>query len=118
MNTTIIGGGGDDKSAEVVELPVKFKHPVEEGRFLKEVLYPGKCWHDKGPFLVDLTLATVECASCKEKLNPMWVLDHLARKETHWHAMRARYAQEMARLAARSSTKCQHCKKLTRISSA
>jgi hypothetical protein len=103
---------------KIVELPVKFKNPVEAGRYLKEVSYPGKCWHEKGPFIVDTTLATVECGMCKEKLNPMWVLDFLARKETHWHSMRARYAEEMARLAARSKTKCQHCHKITRISHA
>lgn len=58
----------------------------------------------------------VECGGCGAKLDPMWVLQLLAHKETQWERTRQRYHEEMQRLAKRSRTTCEHCGKMTAIS--
>ena len=98
----------------VIKLSAPFKKPVPEGQFL--MVGPMPCCHFNGPFIVDDTLAEVTCGKCQAKLNPMFVLKQLAHQETRWHESMRRYQGEMKRLDERSSTKCQHCKKLTRIS--
>ena len=103
----------DEIKPTVVDLGVKFKKPHPEDLTLI-VGYP-KCYH--GPFVVDSDAAEVTCGKCGEKLNPMVVLHRLALKESQYHAAAARYQEEMKRIAERSSTKCRHCGKMTRISS-
>lgn len=107
-------GMGDSDVKVVIDLGVKFKKPFPEDLTLI-VGYP-KCYH--GPFIVDSDNAEVTCGKCGEKLNPMVVLDRLARKESQYRATAERYQEEMKRLAERSRTKCQHCGKMTRISGA
>jgi hypothetical protein len=102
----------DTPSAPVLLLPVKPRDNDTE-RVLTAV-YGGKCWHKR--FIIDDKLEYVECRDCKEKLNPMFVLNALAQKEHRYHELHARYHDELARLAARSRTTCQHCGKITRIS--
>lgn len=46
----------------------------------------------------------------------MFVLERLMQKESRWRETRMGYQEDMRRLAERSSTKCQHCHKMTRIS--
>jgi hypothetical protein len=100
--------------APVVTLPVKQRdHDIE--RVLTEVA-GAKCFHRR--FTVDDKLQEVECRDCKEKLNPMFALIQLSRQETRYHELHARYHDELARLAARERTKCEHCAKMTRISRA
>lgn len=106
----------DPPAAEVVKLNVPFKPPVAEEQFLVQA--PHTCSHHSGPFLIDDTLAEVTCGRCKQKLNPMFVLKQLMYSESRWHASFARYQGEMKRLSERSKTKCEHCKKMTRISGA
>lgn len=104
----------DDK---ITQFPIKHKKPTPEDRTLlspHEVGKFGKCQHPS--FVVDEALAEVECAVCKEKLNPVWVLARLASKDRRMHEASIRYREEMARLAERERTKCQHCGQITRIS--
>jgi DNA-directed RNA polymerase subunit RPC12/RpoP len=85
----------------------------DTGRVLQ--IAPGmKCWHKR--FIIDETLDTVECRDCGEKLNPMYALKTLARQESQYHQYHARYQDELRRLSERSKTKCEHCRKMTRIS--
>jgi uncharacterized protein YeaO (DUF488 family) len=77
-------------------------------------IFPRKCWHER--FLIDPQKAEVECADCGERLNPMFALEQLARKETKYHEFHARYQDEMQRLKERSRTKCENCGQMTRIS--
>ena len=98
----------------VVPLPVRFKDAGPEERVF-EIVHTTKCWH-RAQFIVDESLATVECGACHEKLNPMWVLNTLAKEDRRMHEAHDRYKDEMRRLTERSSTKCQHCQKMTRIS--
>lgn len=102
----------DTSKDGVVELKVPFKKPIPEDRSLD--LVRSKCWH--GPYEIDEAAAEVTCKACGEKLNPVWVLKQLAHKESRYHETAARYQDEMRRLTERSRTKCEHCRRLTRIS--
>lgn len=103
-------------SDKIIDIPVKFKNKPEGDRLLRNVLYDRKCDHRAGTFLIDTSLEHVTCSLCNEKLNPMWVLEHLALQETKWHHAQALYQEQMARLADRQKTKCQHCGQMTKIS--
>lgn len=100
----------------VTKLPVKFRKPPEETRALFAPWEVGKskpCYHNS--FVVDPEKSEVECAKCGEKLNPMWVLSHLATADRNMADNFKRAQEAMSRLEDRSRTKCQHCGKLTRI---
>ncbi len=106
-----------DDGDNVKRLPVRFKNPAPEERTLlwpHEVGKLEKCHHDK--FVIDQARAEVECGSCGEKLNPMWVLNSLTARDSRFHAAHFRHADEMKRLTERERTKCQHCGQMTRIS--
>ena len=106
-----------DDGDNVKKLPVRFKNPVPEDRtllFPHEVGKWDKCHHEK--FVIDSSKAEVECGTCGEKLNPMWVLGRLAGCEANFHETHTRYAEEIKRLSERTRTKCNNCGKMTRIS--
>ena len=98
----------------VTDLPIT---PRDNSTMRVLQVVPGmKCFHRR--FVVDDTLAEVECADCHEKLSPMWVLRQLAQKENRYHELAARYQDQMKRLAERSRTKCRKCGQMTEISNA
>ena len=71
------------------------------------------CRHSK--FLVDETLDYVECGLCGKHLNPMWVLGQLCSRES-LAQQRVDSLHEIAKnIEGKVRTKCQHCKKMTRI---
>jgi len=74
------------------------------------------CKHTQ--FTIDRQLAHVKCRQCGETLDPMFVLLQLASDETMYHQFHKRYEEELSRLRKRQKTKCQHCKRITRISDA
>lgn len=104
----------DDVTADILAFPGHKKAPVEDGPYLQQVA-PGGCWHNAG-FIVDEKKEQVECKACGERLDPLWVLRQLCSQETRWRRHALQYQDEMARLAARQRTKCQHCGQMTRIS--
>lgn len=76
------------------------------------------CRH-RGPFLVDTTLACVECGDCGAMLNPLYVLELLACNETYW-ILRKRDLQQHVdylekEIEGRTRTKCVHCGNMTPI---
>lgn len=99
----------------IVELPVKVRPSLDEQPFLQPVPHT-KCRHFRGPFEIDLDAGKCRCKECGEEVAPMFVLKQLMRQESTWLSTRAAYQDEMKRLAERSSTKCQHCGEMTRIS--
>lgn len=105
----------DTGDATVVQLPVKHRN-LEGGPMLNPVPF-SKCTHWKGPFEVDVDGGKCKCLSCDAEVSPMFVLESLMRKESQWMQAHDRYHDEMARLAARTRTKCTHCGQITRISS-
>lgn len=120
----------DDK---VKRLNVRFKKPPEEDAPQLVVVdkFDG-CNHmffyksgDGRPgrmqdvqYLVREGETEVECGNCGTKLDPMFVLQRLANKETQWRRNAEQYQDEMKRLHERTKTKCQHCGGMTRISDA
>jgi ribosomal protein S27E len=100
----------------ITKLPVTFRKPPEEGRVLFrpwEVGKRGGCDHSS--FVVDEKSSTVECATCGEKLNPMWVLQYLASEDRRFKENQKRAQEVMASMNARVRTKCEHCGQMTRI---
>lgn len=75
--------------------------------------------YEHGPFLLDEELATVECGTCHEKLNPVQVLIAYARNESRIGArfQAAKLAVEKALFKAerQNRVRCEHCDRLTRI---
>lgn len=76
------------------------------------------CSH-KGPFTVDSKLGTVECGDCGALLNPMYVLERLALKETYWNQRQkdlTEYLTEINKeIEDRTRTRCTHCNNMTAI---
>lgn len=104
----------------VTRLPVRFREPPPTDRVLlgpyEIPLGDSTCSHTFVQYMVDPSLAEVVCGKCKARLNPMWVLEQLARADRR-HAESQKAAREaQKRLDERSRTKCQHCNKMTRIS--
>lgn len=104
----------DISGANIAQLPVKYKKPVEGERFLTPV-EPGKCSH-WGPFEIDTKGGQCKCLKCGEPVAPMYVLERLMSQESQWMQTLARYQDEMKRLDERSKTKCRHCGQMTVIS--
>lgn len=97
----------------VVEFPKRPK--ARDTKPLTMVQFDGGCRHLQ--VIVDEKKAEVECAHCHEKLNPIWVLGQYAREDdrlvNRWASLRA----EARLLQDRVRTTCQHCQKMTRITS-
>lgn len=105
----------DDKD-NISKLPVRFKQPAPEGKTLIgkwEVHGREVCSHKN--FLIDDSLNEVECEQCHAKLNPMWVLSHLAAEESGWRRQEEVARAIEAKLEKRTRCKCDHCGKMTRI---
>ena len=99
-------------SDDILKFPLK-PRDNDIDRVLK-VAHSYKCSHKR--YVIDPQLAQVECADCKEKLDPMFALIALSQQETRFHELHERYQDELKRLNERLRTKCEHCNKVTRIS--
>ncbi len=106
----------EDKS-NVVTLGVMPKVTAKAELHMVDKWNLSACQH--GDFLVDETKAEVECGICKEKLNPMWVLNRIAQADSNFRREHARLRavnQIMKeKMENRTRCKCQHCGKMTRI---
>lgn len=111
-------------------LPVKFKAPASDEEPMLKIVQTSwtkdECDHktryaneriEHASYLIREGETEVECSLCNRRLDPMFVLMRLARKESEWHRTRALYQDEMKRLSARKRTKCESCGHMTRISS-
>lgn len=99
----------------VTALPVTPRPDPGERPMLQEVGMTG-CNHFATGFQIDMTAQTCKCAACGEAVSPWFVLDRLMSQESRWMRTRAAYQDEMRRLEERSSTKCNQCGEMTRIS--
>lgn len=107
----------DLTDTNVLALPVKQREPVDAQAFLQPVPY-ATCTHWRGPFEVDEDGGKCKCLACGGEVTPIFVLSQLMKMESQWMRTRAAYQEEMARLKARSRTKCEKCGHMTRISHA
>jgi DNA-directed RNA polymerase subunit RPC12/RpoP len=77
-----------------------------------------QCAH-KGPYIVDRKLAAVECEDCGAYLNPLYVLEMLAYKETYWNTRQEELTTYLAtvneEIKDRTRTRCTHCGNMTAI---
>lgn len=101
-----------ENDPNVTVLPVKKREPLEN---VLSVVHPYKCRHPH--FEVDEKLAEVTCRACGEKMNPMWVLIQIAYNERVLADRLLSLRTECRLLEGRVRTKCEHCKKMTRIHS-
>lgn len=76
----------------------------------------GKCIHFNTSFEVDEDAGDCKCLGCGERVTAIFVLTQLMKMESRWNRTREAYQDEMKRLEERSSNKCNHCGKMTRIS--
>lgn len=74
---------------------------------------PGRCRHMS--LIVDEELATVECVTCGEKLNPVAVLSRFATKESELQRRIDSLKKLNTALDAKIRCKCQHCGQMTRV---
>lgn len=102
-------------SADILKLPVT-PRPAPDGSLFLVAPPFGKCSHWQGPFEIDEKAGTATCLKCNEGVSLLFVLLELMKQESRWMQTRKSYQEEMARLKERSSTKCNHCGKMTRIS--
>lgn len=74
-------------------------------------------YFEHGPFEVDTSLQNVYCGSCGKELNPIWVLDLLAKREGRAWELWSRVEAIKKDAAMKSKTKCIHCERITPITS-
>lgn len=71
------------------------------------------CMHNR--FILDTSLDAVTCGICGEKLNPMWVLENLAIRESRYEIRIRKLQKTEEKTAAKLRCKCEHCGKMTKI---
>lgn len=96
----------DDDGTNVISLNV-----VRESYELKRIRR--QCVHIH--VTLDTDYATLTCDDCKKELNPIQYIEHLVERWSYIQRMTTRY-EELKRLyEAKTRTKCDHCKKMTRV---
>ena len=64
---------------------------------------------------IDPALTYVECASCGEKLNPVWVLERMIKESSQWKNSLDEYREIVKKLEKKRRAKCEHCGKFTAV---
>jgi hypothetical protein len=117
----------NDPENNIRRLPVSFRSRIEgDGLCLKIVEGAQKAcdhvaaWHDGAPVDVSYLIrdgeTEVECGHCGTRLEPMWVLSQMAKRESRYRRTVERCHEELSRLAERSKTRCECCGEMTSIS--
>ncbi|MBW5416059.1 MULTISPECIES: hypothetical protein [unclassified Pseudomonas] len=108
----------EESKGNVIRLPLDLPIRYRGGRVeqvLNRVMPSHKsCKHER--FVIDERLAYIRCADCSEKIDPMFALLQLCRKQGEFMRQHDRYQVEIERLNERTRTKCTHCGQMTRIS--
>lgn len=73
-----------------------------------------KCWH-RGGIIYDEDEAFAECKTCGEKLTLSFALSQVIKADSQIRRAAARLKLEREEAEKKTRTKCQHCKKITRI---
>lgn len=72
-----------------------------------------KCMHRR--FTIDPCERYVRCATCDERLDPMWALSQLANKESGLRRELEHVQKLVDKNEKKLRCKCQHCGKMTKI---
>ncbi len=71
------------------------------------------CQHRR--LLVDEAKSDVTCKDCGERINPIWILNEMSKKES-WHRTQVMdMRRRIEKLSSKLRCKCEHCGKMTRI---
>ena len=103
---------GDDQN--IIDLPVQRRDDSPDLFLVPPPV--GGCAHIRTGFTVDAKAGKCFCRGCGGEVSPMFVLEQLMKEESRWRRSLEEYKDSMRRLGERSRTKCEHCKKMTRIS--
>ena len=106
----------DLTGANVVRLKTEHRAPPD-GSLMLVPPPAAKCVHFNTSFEIDEHAGKCKCLGCGEEVSPLFVLKRLMQLESRWMRTRQSYQEEMQRLKERERTKCQHCGRMTRISS-
>lgn len=105
---------GNEEDSNVAPLGITPKPTDQRGlRLIRG--YTGACRHTGVTYIVDETLAEVQCGECGAKLEPVWVLRQLCEKEAKWNRNREEFLAIKKEAEARTRTRCQHCDQMTAI---
>lgn len=99
-------------SDDVISIGVRKKY-VDSDRTLETVRI-GDCHHPR--FIVDDRLCEVQCAVCKERVSPMWVLGQIAHQETAIAERRNILIALVKKLNDKVRFKCRSCGKMNDMS--
>ena len=72
-----------------------------------------ECYH--GLYMVDESLNKVTCGKCNKELNPIWVLNELAHKNSKNRHRLMDLKMELKKTEDKMHCKCDKCGKMTRI---
>jgi hypothetical protein len=116
-----------DQEDKIRRLPVKFRTRTDVGEVSLKIVAAVEtaCDHiavaGEGGlvevcYLIREGETEVECGHCSTRLEPMWVLNQMARRESRYRRTVERCHEAMKRLAERSKTRCECCGQMTGIS--
>lgn len=71
------------------------------------------CEHRK--VTVDQKLTYIKCRDCKQNINPIWWLTQLIGKWSHFKRLHARYTAAAKLYEEKQRTRCEHCRRITRV---
>lgn len=95
---------------------LEFKYKQKSKTDLVDSVFKRKyndCYHTS--FEIDLSKNHVECGKCKAILNPMWVLNEIANKESNNRHRLIDLKKEIEETKNKMHCKCDKCGKMTRI---
>jgi hypothetical protein len=118
----------NDQGENIKRLPVRFRSPSpHDGLSLKVIASSDVDACDHHAVMLDGRLVEVtyllregetevECSHCATRLEPMWVLNQMAQRESRYRRTVERCHEALNRLAERSKTRCECCGQMTSIS--
>lgn len=107
----------DETPTVVLDFPVKPRpKPLGDPPLSVVPKYSG-CQHKR--VKIDVKLSEVTCRDCKERLNPIYVLEMLSHEDSvlrqRWMRMRAELEVLKATMEARTRCKCDYCGRMTKV---
>jgi hypothetical protein len=117
----------NDPSDKITRLPARFRPPPAADGPSLQIVDGAATPCDHAAVLRDGALVEVayliregetevECSHCGTRLDPMWVLNQMAKRESRYRRTVERCHEALRRLDERSKTRCDCCGEMTSIS--